>query len=89
MEDEDEDDEDDDECIVGAMGGDCRYDGEDDDFLCRDLLTWVLVGAEEDKAFSFVVLLCLIYFSRSKLSMDNRLLTLLEVVEWSGKELFL
>lgn len=74
-------------CVIGAKGGDCRYDGDEEDFLCRDLMAWVLVDAEEDN--SFVELLRLMYFSRSKLSMDNRLLTLLAVVEWSGKELFL
>lgn len=29
---------DDDGGIVGAIGGDCRYDGDEDDFLCRDFL---------------------------------------------------
>lgn len=33
---DDSEDDGDDGDIMGASGGDCRYDGDEADFLCRD-----------------------------------------------------
>ncbi|KAF9569915.1 hypothetical protein EC968_002440 [Mortierella alpina] len=38
-----------DEALAGASGGDSRLDGDEDDFLCRDLAKEDLAGAEDER----------------------------------------